>query len=185
MSVPINKAPLTTRIRPMRPMLIAALIGVFLDQLTKHIVRKAINTGNTIQVISGYFQFRYAENTGAAFGMFRGQNRIFIIISLAAICFMFVYYRQFKESTWMKISLGLLLGGALGNLVDRALFGYVTDFIRVRIWFLRWRWWPYFNVADALVCVGAVMLVLGMLKRTQETGGLEGQKARKPEGSEI
>lgn len=169
----------------MLPMLIAALISVFLDQLTKYIIRKTAAAGNTIQVISGYFQISYAENTGAAFGMFRGQNSAFIIISLIAICFMFIYYRQFKASTWMKISLGLLLGGALGNLMDRALFGHVTDFIRVRWWFLRWRWWPSFNVADASVCVGAVMLVLGMLRRTQETRKPEGQKAGKPEYPEV
>ncbi len=170
----------------MWPMLVVALVGVFLDQLTKYIVRGTIPLNRSIKVIKDYFYMDHVKNTGAAFGMFRGQNRIFIIISLAAICFIiFIYYRQFKESTWMKISLGLLLGGALGNLIDRALSGSVTDFIRVRIWFLRWRWWPSFNVADALVCVGAGMLVLGMLKRAQKTGGLEGQKARKPESSEI
>ena len=64
----------------------------------------------------------------------------------------------------MKISLGFLLGGAMGNLIDRLIFQYVTDFIRVRWWFLHWRWWPSFNIADASVVVGAIMLIIGMLR---------------------
>ncbi len=150
-------------------MLVTAIISVFLDQLTKAIVRKVIITRGTIQIIRGYFQIAYAENTGAAFGMFRGQNTIFIVISIVAMGLMLAYYRQFKKNTWMKISLGLLLGGALGNLTDRILLQYVIDFIRVRWWFLRWRWWPSFNIADAAVCAGGIMLVLGMLKRLEDT----------------
>ena len=103
--------------------------------------------------------------------MFKVKYSVFIVVSSVAICFIFAYYRQFKESTWMKISLGLLLGGALGNLIDRVIFQYVTDFIRVRVWLLGWRWWPSFNIADASVCIGAVMLILGMLKHTRNIEG--------------
>lgn len=167
MSISINKASLATQIKLLQAMLITAVLSVFFDQLTKSIVRGSVAIRGTVEVIRGYFEISYAENTGAAFGMFRGQNTIFIIVSSIAICFIFAYYRQFKESTWMKISLGLLLGGALGNLTDRVLFQYVTDFIRVKVWLLSWRWWPSFNIADASVCIGAVMLILGMLKHTK------------------
>ena len=166
MSTTVNKTFSSTHTRLMRPMLIAAIIVIFLDQLTKAMVRKIIITRGTVEVIRGYFQISYAENTGAAFGMFRGQNTIFIVISAVAIVFIFAYYRQFKTSMWMKISLGLLLGGAIGNLTDRVLFHHVTDFIRVKWWLLHWRWWPSFNLADTAVCVGAIMLILGMLTRT-------------------
>ena len=152
-------------LRTVRPMLAVAAIAVLFDQLAKAIVRRTVATGNTIEVVRGYFEISYAENTGAAFGMFRGRNNIFIVISFAAFVFIFAYYRQFRESIWMKISLGLLLGGALGNLIDRIVFQHVTDFIRVRWWFLHLRWWPAFNIADASVCVGAAMLIVGMLKR--------------------
>ena len=151
-------------------MLVTAAISLFLDQLTKTIVRKVVVLRGTIQVIREYFQITYAENTGAAFGMFRGQNAIFIVVSIIAMVFIFAYYRRFKASTWMRMSLGLLLGGALGNLMDRILLHHVVDFIRVRYWLLHWRWWPSFNIADASVCVGAIMWILGMLTKAEETG---------------
>ncbi len=168
MPISISKVSLATQIKIVKSMLITTVLVIFLDQLTKAIVRKTVAIRGTIEVIKGYFEISYAENTGAAFGIFRGQNGIFIIIGLVAIGFIFAYYRQFKANTWMKVSLGLLLGGALGNLIDRIAFQYVTDFIRVRWWFLRPRWWPAFNIADASVCVGAAMLILGMLKGTRD-----------------
>ncbi len=167
MAISISKTSLLTHIRAMRPMLISAAIVIFLDQVTKEIVRRTVAISGKIEVIKGYFEISYAENTGAVFGMFRGQNRIFIIISLAAIGFIILYYRQFRENIWMKISLGLLMGGALGNLIDRVIFHYVTDFIRVRWWLMHLRWWPAFNIADASVCVGAAMLIVGMIKRSK------------------
>lgn len=165
MSISVSRNSLASQIRIMRPMLAAAAIAVFFDQLTKAIVRRTVATRGAVEVVRGYFEISYAENSGAAFGMFRGRNNIFIVISFAAFVFIFAYYRQFRESIWMKISLGLLLGGALGNLIDRIVFQHVTDFIRVRWWFLHLRWWPAFNIADASVCVGAAMLIVGMLKR--------------------
>ena len=157
----------------MRLIFIIALVSVFFDQLTKSIIRGTVAGRGTIEVIKGFFEISYAENTGAAFGMFSGNNIIFIIVSFVAIGFMFVYYRQFKSDTWMKISLGLILGGALGNLIDRIVFHYVTDFIRVRWWFIHLRWWPSFNIADASVCVGAAMFIIRMLKRNEFMGQQE------------
>ena len=158
------------QIRAMRPMFIAAALSIFLDQLTKSFIRTYVATRGTIQVIRGLFEISYAENTGAAFGMFRGRNTIFIVIGFLAIGFVFAYYRQFKANLWMKVSLGLILGGALGNLIDRIVFQSVTDFIRVRWWFLHLRWWPTFNIADASVCIGAAMLIVGMLRRAESIG---------------
>ena len=170
MAISNNRISLVTQIKTMRSMLVVAVLAIFFDQLTKAIVRRIVSARGTIEVISGYLEISYAENTGAAFGLFRGQNVIFIFVGFIAIGFIFVYYRQFRANVWMKVSLGLLLGGALGNLIDRVLFQYVTDFIRVRWWFLRLRWWPAFNIADASVCIGAAMLIVGMLKRSKSIG---------------
>lgn len=167
MAISVNRASLAAQIKSIGPMLIVAAVMLLLDQLTKFFVRKTISSGETIEVIKGFFVIDYTGNTGAAFGLFSGQNRIFMIVSLIAVIFIFVYYRQLKANIWMKIALGFLLGGALGNLVDRVVFQYVTDFIRVRWWFLKLRWWPTFNLADASVCIGAVMLIIGMLKRSK------------------
>jgi signal peptidase II len=151
-------------------MLIVASLAVFLDQLTKAIVRRSVPAGSTIKVVNGFLNISHFGNTGAAFGLFRGRNTIFIVVSFIAIGFIFVYYRQFRADTWMKIALGLLLGGALGNLIDRMIIQSVTDFIRVRVWFLHLRWWPAFNIADASVCIGAALLIVGMLKRSKSIG---------------
>ena len=151
-------------------MLIITAFSVFFDQLTKVMARKYVATQGTIEVVRGFFEINYAENTGAAFGTFQGRNTVLMVISFVAIGFIFAYYRQFKANLWMRISLGFLLGGALGNLIDRIIFQGVTDFIRVRWWFLHLRWWPTFNIADAAVCIGAAMLIVGMLRRNESIG---------------
>lgn len=156
-------------------MIIVAALAICFDQLTKVIVRRTVantiaNSG-PIKVIEGWFNITHAKNTGMAFGMLRGWNPVFIVVGFVAIGFIFVYYRQFKASRWMRISLGLLLGGALGNLIDRIIFGHVTDFLQfyhpLRWWFGHLRWWPSFNIADACVVAGAAMLILGMFERSK------------------
>jgi len=164
LAVPVNKSSFITHVRYVAPMFIVTALVVFFDQITKAIVRKNVVIRGTIEVIKGFFEISYSENTGAVFGMFQGRNIVFIIVGLLAISFVFVYYRQFKGSLWMKISFGMILGGALGNLMDRIFLGYVTDFIRIRLWFFHFFWWPNFNIADAAVCVGTAMLVIGMFK---------------------
>ena len=154
-------------------MLIVAAIAIILDQLTKIIVRRVIATRGPIEVIKGWFNITYAENTGMAFGIFRGWNPAFIIISIAAIGFIFVYYSKFRASKWMMVSLGLLLGGAMGNLIDRIAFGHVTDFAQLRWWFIRLRWWPSFNVADSCVVIGAAILILEMFGRSEPVDSVD------------
>lgn len=164
MSTSNNKLSLVEQTKSMLPMVIIALTVLLLDQATKALVRRFVAHIGMIEVIKGFFEISYVENTGATFGMFSGQNRIFIVVSFIAIIFMFIYYRQFKDSLWMRVSLGFLLGGAMGNLVDRIVFQYVIDFIRVRYWFLQLRWWPSYNIADAAVCIGAIMLIIGVMR---------------------
>ncbi len=162
MSISLSKDLLINNIKYAKPMIIVTLLVLAIDQITKTIVRKSVASSGTIEIIRGFFEISYSENTGAVFGIFRGQNNIFVLVGIVAIVFIFFYYNQFKHSLWMKIALGFILGGALGNLSDRIIFGFVTDFLRVRIWFLRFLWWPNFNLADAAVCIGAIMLIIGM-----------------------
>jgi signal peptidase II len=158
-----DKPSLITQIKDIMPMLIIAIIILAADQLTKTIVRSKL-ADRTIEVIKGFFEFIYSENTGAAFGTFHDKNSVFIIVNLIAIIFIFIYHNRYKENIWMKISLGFILGGALGNLTDRILFGFVTDFIRVRIWFIHSFWWPVFNIADSGVTVGAIILIIALFR---------------------
>jgi len=134
------------------------------DQLTKWLVQEIIVPRNpqVIVVIEGIFELSYTTNTGAAFGLMRGQNLILTIITIVAIGFIFVYYKQYLHSLWMRIALSVLLGGALGNFLDRIRHGEVTDFLRFRL--LPNFWWPTFNLADVAVCVGAGMLMIYLLR---------------------
>lgn len=129
---------------------------ILLDQTLKKIVEKYITPGVRINVINGVLYISHVRNDGAAFGILKGRNWLFVIITLVAIGFIFFYYKRFQEIHRMRISLGFLLGGAIGNLIDRIRIGHVTDFID-------FRFWPAFNVADIAVSTGAVMLVIYML----------------------
>lgn len=145
-------------------MLPIALVVLFLDQYTKALVRRTVAVSGTVEVIPGFFEISYSENTGAIFGSFQGQNKFFILVGIVAIGFVIVYFLHFRNNTWMEIALGFILGGALGNLIDRILFGFVTDFIRVKVWLLRPVWWPNFNIADSAVVIGGVLILIAILK---------------------
>lgn len=127
------------------------------DQLTKFIVISKMAFGSSKSVVKGLLDISYITNSGAAFGLLRGWNPLFIIVTFIAIVFIFLYYRHFKEDLWMKVALGFLLGGAIGNLIDRIRINQVIDFIN-------FRWWPSFNVADISVCIGAGMLLVKIIK---------------------
>jgi len=149
---------LKNELKNISPLLLVALPLVIIDQISKLMVQSNLHLYGTINVINGILDIVYYRNDGAAFGIFKGMNSVFIVIIIIAIGFILMYYRSFRYNLWMKISLGFLLGGALGNLIDRIRAGYVIDFIN-------FRWWPAFNIADASVCVGAVMLLAHMLFR--------------------
>ena len=155
---------LRDKIKPFILLFGIASIVLFADQLTKWLVQEIIVPRNpqVIVVIEGIFELSYTTNTGAAFGLMRGQNLILTIITIAAIGFIFVYYNQYLHSLWMRIALSVLLGGALGNFLDRIRHGEVTDFLRFRL--LPNFWWPTFNLADVAVCIGAGMLMIHLLR---------------------
>lgn len=144
--------------RKIAPLIYISIPVILIDQVLKRIVEKNIAIGFRKSIINGVLNISHITNDGIAFGILRGKewNLGLIIIVLVAIGFIFFYYKRFQESMWMRISLGFLLGGAIGNLVDRIRIGHVVDFID-------FRFWPAFNVADVSVSVGAVMLVVYML----------------------
>jgi len=131
---------------------IIIISAIVADRVSKVICRQYLRPLGSIPVIKGVFHLTYVENTGAAFGMLQG-NTWFLILTSALVSAVVAYliWKVKPENRYVKISLALILGGALGNLVDRVLLGYVVDFLDFRIW-------PVFNIADSCVVVGAILL---------------------------
>ncbi len=125
------------------------------DQLTKQLVAGRFSPGESLPLIPSVLHLTYVQNTGAAFGLFKGQQLLFIGLSLVVIAWI---VREFlTKSSWAPSALwgcALVLGGATGNLVDRLRVGYVVDFIDVRVW-------PIFNLGDSAITVGVALLLLG------------------------
>ena len=132
-------------------------IAVFiLDQISKEVIRRHLPLYDSWPE-EGFLRIVHGLNTGSAFGLFSGFTNLLIIASIVGIGVV-LYYFQKQEITviWYRLSIGLIVGGALGNLVDRLKDGAVVDFISVG-------WWPAFNVADSSISVGMVLLVLILL----------------------
>jgi signal peptidase II len=116
-------------------------------------------------VIPGVLFLQIAHNTGGLFGIGPGHRSVFILLSSLTMAFVLWMYLSFGMRQWMtKIALGLILGGAIGNLVDRIHYAYVRDFLLIRVGRFHW---PNFNVADVWICVGAAMLILWMISHPE------------------
>ena len=139
---------------------IAAFI-VALDQWTKWLVRINIPDGGvwlpeSLAWLSPYARIVHWHNTGAAFGMFQNASMVFTVLAFIVIAAILYYYPHVENSDWsLRLAMSMQLGGAIGNLIDRLTLGRVTDFISIGTF-------PVFNVADASISIGAVVLLLGV-----------------------
>ena|SRR3989338_3311065 len=122
-----------------------------LDQLSKFIITRCLSQNQSIPLIQGIFHLTLIHNRGAAFGILRNQVPLFISTSILAIILIYFNLKKNKHRKAYSIALSLILGGALGNLIDRLFFGYVIDFLDFRIW-------PVFNIADSAITIAAVLL---------------------------
>lgn len=146
------------------PMIAVAIPVLILDWGSKWLVQTYITQiTEVIPIIPGFFNLRHDRNTGAAFGVLAGHRILLILITIAALAFIFAYYLRFRESRWMQISLGFLLGGAIGNFIDRIRLGEVVDFLQFGI-ASQSLFWPTFNIADVSVCIGAGMLIVYLFR---------------------
>lgn len=140
---------------------------VVLDQLTKLIVHRTMALHQSIPIIDGLFNFTYVRNTGAAFGIFAGSAEIFrrpflILVSILASVFIVSLLRRLaNEHRGLITALTFVLGGAIGNLIDRVFYGEVIDFLDVY-----WRnyHWPAFNIADSFITIGVAMAIYCLYK---------------------
>ena len=150
-----------------------ALPVVAADQLSKFAIRTNLPYKEFLPE-TGFFRLTHIHNKGAAFGIFQGQSlplTILAIIGVGALLFLVIFmYRRFYflETARGKLSLGLILGGTVGNLIDRISFGYVIDFIDIGAW-------PAFNIADSSVVVGAILLAFWLIQLNKSDQGSDGQ----------
>ena len=156
---------------------------VFLDQLTKWLTVINLDLYESFTVIEGFFNFKYVRNTGAAFSMFDDPDErwIFMSISTVAIVGMAVYlWYNRKGGKLLCVSLSFVLGGGIGNMVDRTLLGYVIDFLDFIIWKTpegREIHFATFNIADSFVCVGVGLMALAVI--LEEIKEIKKLKAKK------
>jgi signal peptidase II len=163
------------------------IVTVFLDQLTKYLTVLHLKPIDTLPIIEDVFHLTYVENTGAAFGMMKDARWVFMITSTAAIIgilgyMIHRYYVKKEKLHWAEaLSLSLIVGGGIGNMIDRTMLGYVVDMIDCR--FINF---AVFNVADSFVCIGAGLMILYLIVLTVKE--IKAEKAAKPalaEGEEI
>ncbi len=137
-----------------------ASVIVLVDQYAKHLVRNnlAINeTWNPWPALAPYARFLHIQNTGAAFGLFKEAGIFFTVVAVIVSLVIVVYAQRLPAGNWwMRVALGMQLGGAVGNLIDRLVFGPVTDFISVGNFAI-------FNIADASISLGVALLAILML----------------------
>jgi len=147
---------------------LTALLIVAADQLSKIWIRANLAIEQSLFEV-GFFRLTHVHNTGAAFGLFRGQSFPLTIVALVGIGVILFYallvYRHspYLDNMPSRVALGLVLGGTVGNLIDRLRFGYVTDFID-------FGFWPAFNIADSAITVGVIIFAYSSLRSLSRSG---------------
>jgi signal peptidase II len=172
----MGRGPVALR-RPGLTLLLTAALTLAADQATKAAARTYLATTPSTPIVPGVFELSYVRNTGAAFGIMAGWRPVFVVVTLLVLAGVgYVWFRYRPRSPLVVIVLGLVCGGALGNLIDRLVAGKVTDFLH-----FHYRGvfdFPVFNVADSAIVVGVAILVVWVLMHPDEpdddeTGGHE------------
>ena len=165
--------------------LLTSVSVVIADQISKWLVVKYIKPlADGITVIPGLFDFRYLENTGAAFGILSDHRWVHTAVSTVAIAGIIIYLivkRKDCRSRWINAAAGMIIGGGIGNLIDRYMQGYVVDFIETK--FMKF---AIFNVADSFVTVGTAILAVCLISaEIREEKKRKAAKPEEPENSHV
>ena len=179
---------------PWRANLSRLLVLVFLvvaaDQLTKNWITSSLGLGQSVPLISGFIHFTLVRNSGMAFGLLSSTDipykaALVTLLSVGAMGAVTYYaLKSPQDEKWTRIGLTIILGGALGNIIDRIRLGYVVDFVDV---FYRDTHWPAFNVADTCICIGVGLLLLDSFRRRdgRPQPAHDTRVAREPGGGET
>lgn len=153
-------------------LIIAGVIG--LDQLTKWLTVINLNLRETVPIIENVFHFTYVRNTGAAFSIFNEPDERWIFLTMSVVAIIALFFYLWKEKNGDKllcVGMSFILGGGIGNMIDRCLLGYVIDFIDVRL--IKF---AIFNIADSFVCVGVALFVIAVLRSEIKMMKIEKEK---------
>lgn len=146
-----------------RTFIISVFLVAFLDQITKYLIRSSMKIFDSIIIIKDIFKIIYIENTGISFGLLGGAENpikrwtLVAIVSIAAIMITFYWILNMNKNFLFNLSCGFIVGGAIGNLIDRILKGSVTDFIEIGYKEITW---PVFNMADTFVSLGVFFFMI-------------------------
>ena len=146
---------------------ITAIIIFIIDQISKVTISSYIGLNSSIRVIKNFFYLTYTNNTGASFGILKNSRVLLIILSIIVLLILLRYISTFKETKYNILGLGFLMGGIIGNLLDRVLFGYVRDFFN---FYIIGYDFPVFNVADIFIVLGVFILIISILKGEDSNG---------------
>jgi signal peptidase II len=140
---------------------LAAVATFVLDQFTKYVVATSFEPGESRIAIPHLLWWTYVQNHRGAFGLFGSQAWLLVAMALAVLgVFWYAFRDAAAQSVLVRVAFGAIVGGAIGNIVDRFHYGFVVDFVDLH-------WWPVFNVADSCITVGVALLVLSSLARTR------------------
>lgn len=148
--------------------MVTSALAIIADQVTKHLARSYMVPHESISVLGNFFRLTYVENSGIAFGInFRGGSPIFTVTSVVATLVVIGLSWKFRHRELsLRLALALIAGGAVGNVIDRVLFGKVVDFLDFSIAGFHW---PVFNVADSCVTVGIMLFLYNSFGRTSKS----------------
>lgn len=142
-------------------------IIIFLDQISKFVIKTNFNIYDNIKIFKGFFQLFYAPNSGAIWGIFHNQSntiipKIITIISVIAVLILIFFFLKVKSNHKLELtSLSFIIGGAIGNIIDRIYQGFVVDFLD---FYIKDYHWPTFNIADSFITIGVVILAISIWK---------------------
>lgn len=146
-----------------KKLMIYTILFVCLDQFSKLAISFFMNINESITIIPNFFKLTYVENTGAAFSIFTGFRFIFIIISIVALNLIYKFYIKDKElKKYETVIYSMLIGGIIGNMIDRIIYGHVIDFLSFK--FINYEF-AIFNIADSLIVVSVIILLIDSIRR--------------------
>jgi len=146
----------------MKKLAIISLVCIIIDQIIKVVITTNVEFAHSINVINNFFRITYLQNTGAAWSILSGNRILLIIVTVIALGIIYyVFLKDKKIKNYESILLGLLLGGIIGNLIDRVRFGYVIDYLDFNIFSYHY---PVFNFADICIVISIIILVIISLK---------------------